>query len=143
MQTKSGLCVDIPSTALGFGESRKLNLDAVDTIDAVDKEDQDEDKGNLSDFQACFWEGNVFQRTFMPYCSFAMRGLSEMKVKSLRRHVKGSGMMRARNMTISSTRRRKTCVKNKSKHVGSMIGVPAGPGRRVQRWDAGGGRHWR
>lgn len=47
-------------------------------------------------------------RTFMPYCSFAIIGLSEMKVKSLRRHVKGRGTMRAQKMSISVTRRRKT-----------------------------------
>jgi hypothetical protein len=46
--------------------------------------------------------------TFMPYCSFAIIGLSEMKVKSLRRHVKGRGTMRAQKMSISVTRRRKT-----------------------------------
>jgi hypothetical protein len=45
---------------------------------------------------------------FMPYCSFAIIGLSEMKVKSLRRHVKGRGTMRAQKMSISVTRRRKT-----------------------------------
>ena len=46
--------------------------------------------------------------TFMPYWSFAMIGLSEIKVKSLRRQVKGSGTMRAQKMSISVTRRRKT-----------------------------------
>jgi hypothetical protein len=46
--------------------------------------------------------------TFMPYCSFAIIGLSEIKVKSLRRHVKGSGTIRAQKMSISVTRRRKT-----------------------------------
>jgi hypothetical protein len=35
-------------------------------------------------------------------------GLSEMKVKSLRRHVNGSGTMRAQKMSISVTNRRKT-----------------------------------
>jgi hypothetical protein len=35
-------------------------------------------------------------------------GLSEMKVKSLRRQVKGRGTMRARKMNISVTNRRKT-----------------------------------
>jgi hypothetical protein len=59
----------------------------------------------------------------MPYCSFAMMGLSEMKVKSLRRHVNGRGTMRARKMSISVTRRRKTCAKSKSKHVGSIVGL--------------------
>jgi hypothetical protein len=47
-------------------------------------------------------------RTFMPYCNFAIIGLSEMNVKSLRRHVNGRGTMRAQKMSISVTRRRKT-----------------------------------
>jgi hypothetical protein len=45
----------------------------------------------------------------MPYCNFATIGLSEMKVKSLRRQVNGRGTMRARKMNISVTNRRKTC----------------------------------
>lgn len=49
----------------------------------------------------------------MPYCSFAMMGLSDMNVKSLRRQVKGSGTIRARKMSISVTRRRKTCAQIK------------------------------
>ena len=57
----------------------------------------------------------------MPYCSLATIGLSEMKVKSLRRHVKGSGTMRAQKMSISVTRRRKTWKKSKSKHVGHIV----------------------
>jgi hypothetical protein len=44
----------------------------------------------------------------MPYCNFAIIGLSEMKVKSLRRHVNGRGTIRAQKMSISVTRRRKT-----------------------------------
>jgi hypothetical protein len=44
----------------------------------------------------------------MPYCSFAIIGLSEMKVKSLRRHVNGRGTMRARKINISVTNKRKT-----------------------------------
>ena len=44
-----------------------------------------------------------------------------MKVKSLLRHVKGSGTIRAMKMTISVTRRRKTWKKNKSKHVGTIF----------------------
>ena len=44
----------------------------------------------------------------MPYCNFAIIGLSEMKVKSLRRQVKGSGTIRARKIIISVTKRRNT-----------------------------------
>lgn len=61
----------------------------------------------------------------MPYCSFATKGLSEMNVNSLRRHVNGSGTIRARKMTISATRRRKTWKKSKSKHVGNIVDVVA------------------
>ena len=50
-------------------------------------------------------------RTFMPYWSFATIGLSEMNVKSLRRQVNGRGTIRAQKMSISVTRRRKTCRK--------------------------------
>jgi hypothetical protein len=45
-----------------------------------------------------------------------------MKVNSLRRHVNGSGTIRARKMTISVTRSRKTCRKSKSKHVCGIMG---------------------
>jgi hypothetical protein len=45
---------------------------------------------------------------FIPYCNLAIMGLSDMKVKSLRRQVNGSGTIRARKMAISVTRRRKT-----------------------------------
>ena len=45
-----------------------------------------------------------------------------MKVKSLRRHVNGRGTIKARKMSISVTRRRKTCAKRISKQVGNMAG---------------------
>ena len=51
-----------------------------------------------------------YGRAFMPYCNLATIGLSLMKVKSLRFAVKGIGMMRVINSTISKTRRAKTCV---------------------------------
>jgi hypothetical protein len=57
----------------------------------------------------------------MPYCSFATIGLSEMKVKSLRRQVNGSGTIRARKMSISVTKRRKTCKQNNSKYGGHIV----------------------
>ena len=40
----------------------------------------------------------------MPYCSFAIRGFSEMKVKSLRFIEYGRGTMSKAKMTISKTR---------------------------------------
>jgi hypothetical protein len=62
----------------------------------------------------------------MPYCNFATIGLSEMKVKSLRRHVNGSGTMRAQKMSISVTKRRKTWKQNRSKHGGHIAGMLVG-----------------
>jgi hypothetical protein len=41
----------------------------------------------------------------------------------LRRHVNGSGMMRARKRSISVTKRRKTWKHNKSKHGGHIAGL--------------------
>ena len=46
--------------------------------------------------------------TFMPYWNLATMGLSEMKLKSLRRQVNGSGRMRPRKRTISEHRTAKT-----------------------------------
>lgn len=40
--------------------------------------------------------------TFKPYCNFAISGLSEMKVKSLRFQVNGSGTMSSMKMPISA-----------------------------------------
>jgi hypothetical protein len=37
----------LPATAVVLGEGCQLNLDAVDTVDAVNEEDEDEDKGDL------------------------------------------------------------------------------------------------
>jgi hypothetical protein len=38
---------DIPATGAALGGSGQLNLDAIDTVDAVYEEDEDEDKGYL------------------------------------------------------------------------------------------------
>lgn len=47
--------------------------------------------------------------TFIPYCSLATMGLSDMKVKSFRLTVKGRGTIRPTKMAISVTRRTNTC----------------------------------
>ena len=55
--------------------------------------------------------GDLYTReciTFIPYCIFAMIGLSARKVKSLRFIVNGMGTMRPMKTTISKTRRKKT-----------------------------------
>lgn len=46
--------------------------------------------------------------TFIQYCSFAMTGLSEMKVRRVRFQVKGMGMISDMKTTISKTRSPKT-----------------------------------
>jgi hypothetical protein len=63
---------------------------------------------------------NLAFLTFIPYCSFAIIGLSDTKVKSLRLQVNGRGTIRAMNITISVTRRTNTCKRSKSKHVDNM-----------------------
>lgn len=60
----------------------------------------------------------------MPYCSFAIMGLSEMNVNSLRRHVNGSGTIRARKMNISVINIANTWKRRKSKHVGNIVDCP-------------------
>jgi hypothetical protein len=44
----------------------------------------------------------------MPYWSFAINGLSEMKVNNFRRQVNGRGTMRDMKMSISRTKSPKT-----------------------------------
>ena len=48
-------------------------------------------------------------------------GLSEMNMNSLRRHVNGSGTIRARKLAISATKRRNTWKKSKSKQMGNIV----------------------
>lgn len=88
-----------------------LQLDTIDTVDAVNEQDENEDERNLDNVSAllsqCFWAGVL--RTFMPYCSFAMSGLSEMKENSFLRQVNGMGMMRDMKRSISNMRSTKTC----------------------------------
>jgi hypothetical protein len=52
--------------------------------------------------------GGKRRLAFMPYCSFAMKGLSEIKVNSFLRQVNGIGMINAMKTIISNIRRRKT-----------------------------------
>jgi hypothetical protein len=56
-----------------------------------------------------------------------------MKVKSLRRHVNGSGTIKAQKISISVTKRRKTCTSSKSKHKGNMVKGSARLGGRKGR----------
>jgi hypothetical protein len=90
-------------------------LHAVDAVDAVNEQNEDEDERNLHGVLNKASTRDRVIHTFIPYCSFAMTGLSDMKVKSLRRHVNGRGTINAMKMTISVTKRRKTWKQNKSK----------------------------
>lgn len=83
-------------------------LDTVDPIDAVDKQYQDEDEGNLYPSAIVPFACLIPRLTFMPYCNFAIRGFSEMKVKSLRFQVNGRGTMSPMKMDISTTKRTNT-----------------------------------
>ena len=89
---------------------RQLNLYAVDAIHAVNEQDENEYEGYLhlvrllSRLLEC-----IALFTFNPYCSLAIIGLSEMKLKRPRFMLNGMGIMRAMNTTISKTRRAKTC----------------------------------
>jgi hypothetical protein len=128
---------DLPSATLIVAHTRQLDLHAIYTVDAVNKQDQNEYERYLDASQMNVEPIDRTHHTFMPYCNFATIGLSEMKVKSLRRQVNGSGTIRARKMSISVTKRRKTWRHNNSKHrghisasvVGSSKGTRATTGR--------------
>lgn len=100
----------LPALLFGARGRGQLQLNTVDAVDAVNEQDKDEDKSDLAIRSA---QGFAVRRfathTFSPYCSFAMRGFSEMKVNSLRRQVNGRGMMSDMKITISATRSMKTC----------------------------------
>jgi len=80
-------------------------LNAINTVDAVDEQDEDEDEGYLK--YVSRWLTPVADRvvrTFMPYWTFAMSGLSEMKLNSFLRQVNGIGMIKVIKITISNMR---------------------------------------
>lgn len=87
-----------------------LHLHPVDPIDAINEENQDGNETDLDPRQlARQHNGNPPSRlTFIPYWSFATIGLSEMKVKSFRLQVKGSGRISSMNMIISATSMKNT-----------------------------------
>jgi len=84
-------------------------LHAVDSVDAVEEEDENEDEGDLVLCQAL---GRLFSwklcYTFIAYCILATIGLSEMKLNNFRLAVNGMGIIRATNSSISKTRRTNT-----------------------------------
>lgn len=104
--------MDIPG--VGSVETSQFDLDTVDTVDTVDEQDKNEDERYLwlcldSEFARVADTGGVWRRTFIPYCSLATMGLSDMKVKSFRLTVKGRGTIRPTKIAISVTRRTNTC----------------------------------
>jgi hypothetical protein len=91
----------------GLGE---FELYAIDAVHTIDEEDEDEDESYLVLSQHTRAQNDlVIIRTFMPYCTFATRGFSEMNVNKLRFMLKGRGMMRDMKTSISKTRRANTC----------------------------------
>lgn len=98
----------VPCSCSVLGQSLHFDLNTIDPIDAVEEEDENEDEGDLPMSREWQPASRIEQRTFMPYCILATIGLSEMKLNIFRLTVKGMGMMRARNNTISATRRTNT-----------------------------------
>lgn len=66
-----------------IGRSCELELYTVHSVDTVDEQDQNEDERNLTNVSRASTLG-IRNRAFIPYCIFAISGLSEMRVKSLR-----------------------------------------------------------
>jgi len=100
--------VSLPSIGGALGSRSKLKLHAVNAVDTVDKQYQNKDKCDLERISKDA-AGGENDNTFIQYCNFAIRGLSEMKVRSLRFQVKGIGTMSDMKTTISKTRSPKTC----------------------------------
>jgi hypothetical protein len=83
-------------------------LDTVDAVDAVKEENKNEDECDLLTVSTIDPNTPENLLTFIPYCSFATSGLSEIKLNILRLTAKGIGMTRAMNSAISDTRMAKT-----------------------------------
>lgn len=101
---------DIPSSStlvLGLGQ---LDLNAVHAVHAVHEQNQNENERNLElvSLGRSPHPSHKIQPTFKPYCIFATIGFSEMKVKTVRLTLKGSGMMRVTKTAISKTSSAKT-----------------------------------
>ena len=107
-------CVDGALGSLG-----KLQLNAVNAVDTVNEQDQDEDKRDLHCVSRCFILRCCKLRTLIQYCNFAIAGLSEMKVRSLRFQVKGIGTMSDMKTTISKTRSTNTYREHSSQQTES------------------------
>lgn len=100
----------IPHISTLFREGGHLQLYPVHPVDAVNEQDEDEDKCDLKYPLLSGTRKRIVEKpTLRPYCNFAITGLSETKVKSLRLTAKGRGTIRPIKTPISRTRRQKTC----------------------------------
>ncbi len=83
-------------------------MDTVDAVDTVEEKNKNEDESDLQTISLVYPNTAENLLTFIPYCSFATSGLSEIKLNIFRLTVKGIGTTRAMNRTISDTRMAKT-----------------------------------
>lgn len=101
----------------------ELDLNAVDTVDGINKENQDKDEGNLETILELCDDGILRDEAVQGYAvSLAALSLLFQRadaavwigagsyVKSFLLTVKGRGMMRTMNRAISDMRRRNTCI---------------------------------
>lgn len=90
-------------------QGRHFDLDSVNAVDAVEEKNEDEDEGDLESVSLLLPGKITIVPTFIPYCNFATRGLSEIKLNIFRLIVKGIGTTKAMKSTISDTKMAKTC----------------------------------
>lgn len=104
---------DIPSSVLSLvGRGGELELDAVDTVHAVNEKNQDKDEGNLHPILNLRNDGVLGDKA-VGFVSLKPRdkGRPELvltHVKILRFTLKGMGKIRSMKSAISKTRSRKT-----------------------------------
>lgn len=73
MVTECSRMIGLPATAIGLAESGQLHLDAVDTVNAVDEENQDKYEGDLVVRQMC---RGLYVPSFLPSCHIVASRLS-------------------------------------------------------------------
>lgn len=104
---------DVPSLLSLFGSGGELKLDAINAIDAVNEEDENEDEGNLHPVLDLGDDGILRDEAIHVRLAVTSveveRGKGGAHVKILRLTLKGSGTIRSMNSPISNMRRMKTC----------------------------------
>lgn len=104
---------NIPSSLLGlFGSGGELDLDAVDTVHAINEKNQDKDEGNLHPILNLRNDGVLGDKA-VGFVSSKPRNKGRLNlvlthVKILRFTLKGVGKIRSTKSAISKTRSRKT-----------------------------------